>query len=150
MAILVPDDRLFCFNREKIWLRLKGLAFYPGPVLPPRADGSPLTADFFKSRDEILFRLDGLFFFDSFSWEADLITIEILIGKRICLSLLRKKEIEETLTMALVIVGKVAETASKSTFCWKWINQLDPLTYQKWIGQLDPLNFDVSCARCTF
>ena len=90
------------------------------------------------------------FFFDRFSWEADLITIEILIGKRICLSLLRKKEIEETLTMALVIVGKVAETASKSTFCWKWINQLDPLTYQKWIGQLDPLNFDVSCARCTF
>ena len=32
--------RLFWFTEEKIWLGQNGLAFYLGPELPPRADGS--------------------------------------------------------------------------------------------------------------
>ena len=45
MAILFPDDKLDCFGllRKKIGSDKNGLAFYSGPVLPPRADGSPLA-----------------------------------------------------------------------------------------------------------
>ena len=40
MAILVPDDKLDCFGYFGGKLLVKnGLAFYPGPVLPPRTDG---------------------------------------------------------------------------------------------------------------
>ena len=44
MAILVPDEKLDCFGimRKKFGLDKIGLAFYPGPVLPPRPDGSTL------------------------------------------------------------------------------------------------------------
>ena len=46
MAILVPDDKLVCFGvlRKNFGSSQSGLAFYPGPVLPPRADGSPLDS----------------------------------------------------------------------------------------------------------
>ena len=42
MTILVPDDEQDCFGklRKKIDSDKNGLAFYSGPVLPPRADGS--------------------------------------------------------------------------------------------------------------
>ena len=44
MAELVPDDKLhsFVLPVKKIGSDQNGVAFYPGPVLPPRADGSPL------------------------------------------------------------------------------------------------------------
>ena len=44
MAILVPDDKLNCFvfNGNFLAFHKAGLAFYPGPLLPPRTDGSPL------------------------------------------------------------------------------------------------------------
>ena len=42
-AIQVPDDKLDCFGlKRKIFIHTNGLAFNPGPVLRPRADGSPL------------------------------------------------------------------------------------------------------------
>ena len=42
--ILIPDDKLDCFGimRKKFGSDRNGLAFYPGPVLPPRTDGCPL------------------------------------------------------------------------------------------------------------
>ena len=45
VAILVPDDKLDCFDvlTKKIGLGPNSPAFYPGPVLPPRADCSPLV-----------------------------------------------------------------------------------------------------------
>ena len=45
VAILVPHDKLDCFGlqREKFVSDQNGLAFYPGPVLPPWADGSPFS-----------------------------------------------------------------------------------------------------------
>ena len=45
VAILVPDDKLDCFGilRKTFGSDKNGLAFYPGPALPPRADGSPLN-----------------------------------------------------------------------------------------------------------
>ena len=48
VAILVPDDKLDCFkyNRNKFGSDINGLALYPGPVLPPRADGSQLNVCF--------------------------------------------------------------------------------------------------------
>ena len=44
MAILVPDDKLDYFGilRKKIVTDKNDPAFYPGPVLPPRTDGSPI------------------------------------------------------------------------------------------------------------
>ena len=42
---LTPGDKLDCFGqtpRKKIGSDQNSLAFYPGPVLPPWADGSPL------------------------------------------------------------------------------------------------------------
>ena len=43
-AILVPDDRLDCFVlAEKSAFGKNSLAFYLGPVLPPRTYGSPLA-----------------------------------------------------------------------------------------------------------
>ena len=44
MAILVLDDKLDCFGiiRKNFGSDKIGLAFYPGPALPPRADGSTL------------------------------------------------------------------------------------------------------------
>ena len=44
MAILVPDDKLYCFDLmvKNFCLDNNGLAFYLGPVLPPTADGFPL------------------------------------------------------------------------------------------------------------
>ena len=44
VAILVPDDKLDSFGvlRKKFAADKNGLAFYPGPVLPPWADGSLL------------------------------------------------------------------------------------------------------------
>ena len=45
MAILLPDDKLDCFGLlEKNWLGQNRVAFYPGPVVPPRADGSPFLS----------------------------------------------------------------------------------------------------------
>ena len=46
MTILVPDDKLDCLGilRKHFGLGKNGLAFYPGPVLPRRADGSPLSS----------------------------------------------------------------------------------------------------------
>ena len=41
-AILVPDDKLDCFGQFETCLVKNGLAFYPGPVLPRRTDGSSL------------------------------------------------------------------------------------------------------------
>ena len=48
VAILVPDDKLDCFgySGNKFGSDQNGLAFYLGPVLPPRADGSPLNVCF--------------------------------------------------------------------------------------------------------
>ena len=45
MAILFPDDKLDCFGllRKKFDSDKNGLAFNPGPVVPPRADGSPFA-----------------------------------------------------------------------------------------------------------
>ena len=42
--MLVPDDKLDCFDilRKFFVLNKNGLAFYSGPLLPPRADGSQL------------------------------------------------------------------------------------------------------------
>ena len=41
MAILVPDDKLDCFGQfGNFFLVKNGPAFNPGPVLPPRTDGS--------------------------------------------------------------------------------------------------------------
>ena len=39
-----PDDKLDCFGilRKKIGLDKNGLVFYPGLVLPPSDDGTPL------------------------------------------------------------------------------------------------------------
>ena len=44
MGILVPDEKLDCLGllRKKFGSDKNGLAFYLGPVLSPRADGSPL------------------------------------------------------------------------------------------------------------
>ena len=44
VGILVQDDKLDCFgfSEDKIWLQQNGLAFYLGPVLPPRDDGSSI------------------------------------------------------------------------------------------------------------
>ena len=36
---------LFWFTEEKNWHGQNSLAFYPGPVLPPTADGSPFPGD---------------------------------------------------------------------------------------------------------
>ena len=43
---MVPDDKLerFGVQRKKIGSNQNGLAFHLGPVLPPRADGSPLDS----------------------------------------------------------------------------------------------------------
>ena len=43
-AILVPNDKLDCFGQlESFFCLVKnGLAFYPGPVLPPRTNSSSL------------------------------------------------------------------------------------------------------------
>ena len=45
VVILVPDDKLDCFGRlENCFCLIKnGLAFYPGPVMSPRTDGSSLN-----------------------------------------------------------------------------------------------------------
>ena len=44
LAILVPSDKLDCFDtqRKKFVLDKNNPALYLGPVLPPRADGSPM------------------------------------------------------------------------------------------------------------
>ena len=44
VPILIQDDKLDCFGllRKKIGSDKNGLAFYSGPVLPPRDDGSPI------------------------------------------------------------------------------------------------------------
>ena len=44
LAILVPDDKLDCFGQLENFFCIvkKGLAFYSGPVLPPRTDDSLL------------------------------------------------------------------------------------------------------------
>ena len=49
VVILVPDDKKDCFGllRKKLGSDKNGLAFYLGPALPPRADGSPWTAHYF-------------------------------------------------------------------------------------------------------
>ena len=51
MAILVLDDKLDYFDLmgKKIYLDKNGQAFYPRPLLPPTADGSPLTTMKHKS-----------------------------------------------------------------------------------------------------
>ena len=42
-GILVLDEKLDCFGQLKnLLLGKNGLAFYPGPVLPPKTDGSSL------------------------------------------------------------------------------------------------------------
>ena len=53
MAILVPDDKLDHFGslRKKICFGQNGLAFYLGPVLLPRADGSPFSSKEMHSYD---------------------------------------------------------------------------------------------------
>ena len=44
MAILVPDDKLDCFVLMYFFaLDKNSLAFYPGPALPSRTDGSPFS-----------------------------------------------------------------------------------------------------------
>ena len=44
LAILVPNDKLDCFDalRKKFVLDKNNPALDLGPVLPPRADGSPM------------------------------------------------------------------------------------------------------------
>ena len=43
VAILVPDDKLDCYVSSDFFAFDKNSQdFYPGPVLPPRTDGSPL------------------------------------------------------------------------------------------------------------
>ena len=55
VVILVPDDKLDCFGLcEKISWDKNGVAFYPGPVGPPRADDSPLRGCK-KSSDGLIF-----------------------------------------------------------------------------------------------
>ena len=45
VAILVPDDKLDCFELWKKFCSDKnGLSFYPGPVLPHRTDSSPVSS----------------------------------------------------------------------------------------------------------
>ena len=50
VAILVRDDKLDCFGilRKKFSSDKNGPAFYPGPVLPPRTDVSPMEATLFQ------------------------------------------------------------------------------------------------------
>ena len=50
VAILVKDDKLDCSKilRKIFVLDKSNPTFYPGPVLPPRADGSPFKHRFFK------------------------------------------------------------------------------------------------------
>ena len=43
MAILVLDDKLDCFVEMVFCYGQNGLAFYPGPVLPPRTDSYPFS-----------------------------------------------------------------------------------------------------------
>ena len=47
---LSPDDRIGCFDmmgKSTVWIKIS-LAFYPGPALPPRADGSPIAKTHFS------------------------------------------------------------------------------------------------------
>ena len=46
VVIMVPNDKLDCFGilRKKFGSDKNGLAIYPGPGVPPRADGSPLMS----------------------------------------------------------------------------------------------------------
>ena len=52
MTILVPHDKLGCFGILKniFGSDKNGPAFDPGPVLPPRADGSPFDLSPLSSR----------------------------------------------------------------------------------------------------
>ena len=65
MAKLVLDDKVDCFGllREKIWLGQKGLAFHPGPVLPPRADGSPFHRSINSFAEKLEVNSEVEFFF---------------------------------------------------------------------------------------
>ena len=49
VTILVPDEKLEWLIWNLFCLIKNGLAFYAGPVLPPRADGSSLVATYPKS-----------------------------------------------------------------------------------------------------
>ena len=53
VAILVQYDKLDCFGQ----LEKNGLAFYPGPVLPPRTDGSSLGNAIFLILDPNLAKM---------------------------------------------------------------------------------------------
>ena len=53
-ALLVPDNKLDCFGFLEFFEEQNGLAFYPGPVLPPSNDGSPIISVVGPSKQALL------------------------------------------------------------------------------------------------
>ena len=73
VAILVPDDKLDCFGilGKKFGSDKNGLAFYPVPLLPPRADGSPYFL--IKVLEQFEWNEKRGIFFDQFIDQIDLL-----------------------------------------------------------------------------